>query len=1072
MAFTLHTSNRTEHLLEHLATVIQSQPLRSVFDQEVFLIQSQGMERWLLQRLSDRFGVMANYEFLFPNKFFNQISMQVCAQQSLKPEHFSRERLVWVVDAVLNDICNEELAEFGEVLRYLRNDNGKKRFQLAQQLTQLYDQYQIFRPFWMDPDSVPDFDVTVKRKHWTLQIWRRVLKRIETKQHIGQMWFNLMQKLHESDAGQFQDLPPRISVFGIHSMPEAFVKVLQCLSKHIDVHIYITQPTKGYWADIRSRSQTRLDQLIHRVDGSDMAGLDTYAEQIDRASEHPLLSLLGQQGRDFHKLLLVTAQFHWEYDSTDQDIEADTVLGSIQHAILHNIAQPPIKAADDSLQVVSCHSRLREVEVVKDAILRQLQHHPELELRDIAVMAPNITDYQPFIDAVFDGVDMPYAIADKAPQLGNQVYATLMSILGLLPGRFAWSDVVDVMERPLIQSFLKISPTDVEQMVTWVERTHIRWGKSPEHRAAMGLPALSLNTWEAGMAQMMHGFAMQGQSVSIECGQLALLEKLDYFVRECLFVWSEQASSPKTLTQWETWLSELTLQVFDAQHPLVQELIQTFAQLKLDYPCPDMLRNEHDLSTICAWLDNAISERKSTQGFMAGQLTFCSMLPMRSIPFEVVCVLGLNDGEFPRPEQHRSFDLMANDFQLGDRSLRVDDRYQFLEVLLSARSHLHLSYVGQSQKKLQAIPPSVVVQELLDVLGVNAEQFVIQHPLQPFAKRYFLPQSRVTTFAQHNVQIAQQIDEQSDAAAWVELPLSTSTHHCDVIELNDLMSFACHPQRWFMKERLGVRLNNVDSIIEPHEPFDIGSLERYQLNQIIFKRFLEGAEADAIASQLYESGQWASGQVGKRQLSHQIKHVERFATAVQQTQMNNPSQVFSVDVKCGQFRIQGALPNYYASGFVQARFGTLKTKDFIKAGLVCAITQQPVYLYGAGTGQKVISKEFADVQMDLPLLLKMYIDAHSDPLQYWPELAWSWLTTYYSGPSSKLEEEERRYKAQSSALKKFDALRGIGFNVIPDDDVIRIAQGRSFDQIWHNKSQQLSIECMKDIFFASKGGRP
>ena len=136
MAFTLHTSNRTEHLLEHLATVIESQPLRSVFDQEVFLIQSQGMERWLLQGLSDRFGVMANYEFLFPNKFFNQISLQVCSEQSLKPEHFARERLVWVVDGVLKDIRDESLTEFGEVLRYLKDDQGKKRFQLAQQLTQ------------------------------------------------------------------------------------------------------------------------------------------------------------------------------------------------------------------------------------------------------------------------------------------------------------------------------------------------------------------------------------------------------------------------------------------------------------------------------------------------------------------------------------------------------------------------------------------------------------------------------------------------------------------------------------------------------------------------------------------------------------------------------------------------------------------------------------------------------------------------------------------------------------------------------------------------------------------------
>lgn len=1071
MAFTLHTSNRTEHLLEHLATVIQSQPLQNVFATEVFLIQSQGMERWLLQRLSDRFGVMANYEFLFPNKFFNQISMQVCADQSLKPEHFSRERLVWVVDGVLKDICEQKCPEFREVQRYLREDNGNKRFQLAQQLTQLFDQYQIFRPNWMDSGSASDVDNGAIRKHWTLKIWRRVLQRIKDEQHIGRMWINLIQALENSAVGQFKELPPRISVFGIHSMPQVFVRVLQGLSKYIDVHIYITQPTQGYWADLRSRSQTRLEQLIQRIDATDMHEFGASTEQIDLSSEHPLLSLLGQQGKDFHKLLLTEAQFNWEFDSTDQEFEADTVLSSIQHAILHNVSQPPMSDADDSLQVVSCHSRLREVEVVKDAILRQLQQHPELELRDIAVMAPNITDYQPFIDAVFASSDMPYAIADKAPQQGNQVYATLMSILNLLPGRFAWSDVVDILERPMIQTFLNITAEDVEQLVTWVEQTHIRWGKSSEHRVSLGLPALSLNTWDAGIAQLMHGFAMQGQEVSIEGGQLALLEKLDYFVRECLFVWSEQALSSKTLAQWEAWLNELTIRVFDSQEPLVQELFRTYAQLNLDYPCSELMNNQYELQTICSWLDNAISERKSSQGFMAGQLTFCSILPMRSIPFKVVCVLGLNDGEFPRPEQHRSFDLMANDFQLGDRSVRIDDRYQFLEVLLSARTHLHLSYVGQSQKKLQAIPPSVVVQELLDVLGVTIEQFVIQHPLQPFAKQYFLPDSRVRTFAHHNGQIAQQIAKQADDAAWAELPLSTSSHQFDVIELDDLVSFACHPQRWFLQKRLGVRLYSLNSIIEPHEPFAMGNLERYQLNQSIFKRFLDGADCKSISNQLYGSGQWLSGEVGKRQLDHQIKLVERFAVAVQQMQLGCQSQVFNVDVTSGDYHIQGSIPQYYSGGFIHARFGRFKTKDFIRAGLVNVITQQPVYLFGVGDGQKVVHKEFNDIEMDLSLLIKMYIDAHDDPLHYWPELAWSWLTTYHSPKSVKLEEIERRDKAESSAHKQFDKHRGIGYDAIADDEIVRISQGRSFADIWDQKSQTQSIESLEKIFFASKGVR-
>jgi exodeoxyribonuclease V gamma subunit len=153
------------------------------------------------------------------------------------------------------------------------------------------------------------------------------------------------------------------------------------------------------------------------------------------------------------------------------------------------------------------------------------------------------------------------------------------------------------------------------------------------------------------------------------------------------------------------------------------------------------------LSVVRDLLVARLSAAPERQPFLMGGITFCGMVPQRAIPFQVVAVLGLNDGEFPRAASDSGLDLMARFRRLGDRDVRSDDRYLFLETLMSARRRLHLSYLGEGVRDGKPRNPAAPLAELLTALdvaaGLRADDTVadrpwrVRHPLQPFDPRYF-----------------------------------------------------------------------------------------------------------------------------------------------------------------------------------------------------------------------------------------------------------------------------------------------------------------------------------------------
>lgn len=915
--FVLHSSNKTENLLEHLAAVIAHAPLSSPFVREVFLIQSQGMERWLSQQLASRFQVFANFEFLFPGRFFSVLAQQI--DVSLLDADFDRQLMLWRIETLLRHPDGDD---FAPIRHYLAGDQvALKRFQLAQQLAQMFDQYQIMRPDMLSAWQQHQFFYGSDIERWQRRLWQGIVAAIGER-HRGTMWLEVIALLNGAEPGAFADvLPERISVFGLNTMPPLFLHYLQSVARHCQLHLFLLNPAQGFWADLPGLRQRAGDET---PDG------------------HPLLSALGQQGREFQEMLLEQAQFDLEPESFELTA-AINVLQHLQNDILTQSTGKKELEADGSIAVHACHSRMREVEVIKDQLLHVLENDRTLELRDIVVMAPDIELYEPFVSAVFH--DVQHAVADRSLKLTNRLLDAFISFLKLSQSRFGWQAVLDLLDRPVVYPSFGLTENDLELIRHWLKEIRVRWGRSSEHWRELGLPELEANTWRAALDRLLMGFAVGVDDEFVDgilpyaelegSSALALGGLCDYM--DLLFQASETFRRPCGLADWAQRLFGAAEQLFRPDDSIErQELYQILSTLA------DRVAAVHDgdveLAVIVAWLEGQLTERKSSTGFLRGQLTFCSMLPMRSIPFRIIALLGMNEGEFPRIDRHPTFDLLAQNFRKGDRSHRADDRYQFLEILLSARDFLIITYVGQSIRSNEPMPPSVVVAELLDVLTqqYGLARLTIFHPLQSFSSRYYDGSSPLFSFSEAGLETAKALstaiaEYETPSTDWWQGSLDESEEVLDIIELDDLFRFFQHPQRYFLRRQLDLRFAGLELEAEEREPFVVDRFDGYAIAQDWITEQLQGRELSL--QKLQAQGLWPPGVPGELEFQRRAAEIEQFCSCIEALEPGRPLDDLAIDFNVGGFRLIGKLGNRYQRCGLIYRYANLKGKDFLGAWL-------------------------------------------------------------------------------------------------------------------------------------------
>ncbi len=928
--FYLHVSNRTENLLRHLAEVMRADQQPDFFAKELFLIQSQGMERMIAQTLADEFRCFCNFKFFLPLDFLGFVADRL--GMGISPDGFQRQILTWRIDGLLRDLSDEV---YLPIVSYLSGENNElKRFQLARRLANIFDQYQLMRPDMLAKWERGVLATTHPAESWQMDLWRRLLAQPAGEVHRGMQFSQVIERLNgkEDLAGM---LPKRISVIGLHTIPPIFLNYLNSLSSHMDVHLFLLSPCRNYWGNVESQ-RTQFKRLARKP-----------SERIQQEVEehHPLLAVLGRQGRDLQNMMLDGASFALEFASYDDPLEGREyddapLLHRLQTDLLEGCFPDEqvakIVAPDDSIQVVSCHSKLREITVLKDHLLRLLHLDSDLELRDIIVMAPDIQEYAPLIPAVFK--DIQHSIADRSIRRRNSIIAAFLRFLDLFTGRFGWSELLDLLRQPVVFPQFQLSSSDLDTLQQWVTDSGIRWGLSGQQRREAGLPGFDETSWQAGLDRLLMGYAIEADEFIDGVLPFADIEGRGAYALGGLCRFIElvegarqdfQRSCP--VGDWSETLFGLIQQLFGDDNE--QELVELRSIVaELSEAISPFHEGEVGFKVIREWFNQSAKESRSSTGFLRGQLTFCSMLPMRSIPFKVVCLIGLCDGVFPKNDNHDTFDLMGTDFRPGDRSPRADDRYQFMEALLAARSHLYLSYIGQSIRTNDVIPPSVVVTELLEVLesGYGAKDIVVRHPLHPFSRKYFADgnDSRLFSYDRYYCKTAETLQRGAQPpAVWWQGQLDRKI---DKVLLGDLLRFYINPQKFFVKDCLGIRLDSGEELPDDRELFELSGLDKYYVEEEMVGAGLAGKMADVFLK-VQTEGQWPLGTSGQLAFEEKQTAVEIFIEKVREQQMGPRLVDVPLDFNVGNYRLVGSMSNVYENGVMLVRYGKLRGRDLLSA---------------------------------------------------------------------------------------------------------------------------------------------
>ncbi|MCP5157851.1 MAG: exodeoxyribonuclease V subunit gamma [Gammaproteobacteria bacterium] len=938
--FHTHQGNHLEILADRLAELLR-QPLHSPLAREIIVTQSNGMARWLSLRLANRLGVCANVAFQFPATFLWEISRAVLRWLP-STSTFDRMVLNWRIMTLLQDV--EEGACFAPVRAWLgAGDDDFRRYELACRIADCFDQYLIYRPDWIRQWEEG------REEHWQAELWRRLARGGEA--HRTRVQDQLRTALRQGQV-DLRRLPERVAIIGVSALPPLYLDLLAELARSIEVHLFLLNPCREYWGDIRAER--------------DLARL---GEDIDPETEYltvgnPLLASLGKQGRDFIDLLPGYPHIESEHFV---EPEGDGVLQRLQADILHlrdrgTEEYRPLRLCpdDDSLQIHVCHGPMREVEVLHDRLLALFEAHRDLRPSDVIVMAPDIARYGPLIEAVFDAAPrerrIPFSVADQGLPVENPLVEVFFTLLDLSGERFDAAQVLSLLEPLAVQRRFGLNEDDLEHIRNWVRGVGIRWGIDAETKDAWKLPVTAEHTWRAGLDRLWLGYALPGQGRDLYAGILPYdeiegseaqaLGGLHRFL-EALFELHDWLREHRPPTDWIIALRALLERFFEPREREENELQLVRAALDTLGEQTELARLTEPISlaVVKSALRDLLTTPESGAGrFLSGGVTCCAMVPMRSIPFAVVCLIGMHDDAYPRPQQPIGFDLIARRFRRGDRSRRQDDRYLFLETLLSARRCLYLSYVGQSIRDNAVLPPSVLVSELLDVVdrgfqtiddgGRASVQLTIRHPLQAFSRRYFTGDQRLFSYAQEWVEASRQAGRgERDAAPLLTSELSEPEPALRWVTLETLVQFFKNPARWLLRERLGIRVDAREEALETREPFVLDGLENYRLLGQMLELHREGRSVAEVETIMRASAALPHGQVGECVFAGASERVLRFAGRLGRVLPRRDMEPLELNLTLGAFHLTGRLPGMTATGWVGYRLAKVKAGDYLNLWL-------------------------------------------------------------------------------------------------------------------------------------------
>lgn len=943
-------------LVEGLAAELLEPPpgAPDVFAQELVVVPARGVERWLSQRLSHRLGsveddgVCAGVSFISPASFARLVG-------EAEGGPWSVGELTWTVLAAIDDSLDEPWCT--TLARHLGHfDVGEdaelkrgRRFATAQRLARLFASYIGQRPSMLLAwEAGQDLDGLGSRLpedlRWQAALWRRV-------------------RADAGDPGPVQDhaalcdrvaraeielpLPARLSLFGHTRISDADLQLLEAVAVRRDVHLWLPHPSPDLWQRIRlleegAPGDARVERVQRRADDVSYA-----------AAQHPLLAAWGRDSRELQVRLGAVRDVTSATEAVAEP-PGDTLLSTLQADIVANRLPSPIAVttSDPSISVHSCHGQARQVEVLRELLVGMLQDDPTLQPRDIVVMCPDIEAYAPLIEASFglgDALEVTHPgqrlrvrLADRSLVQTNPLMGVVGALLTLASGRAEASRILDLLALPAVRRRFGFTDDELEAIARWVDQTGVRWAFDAAHRVEYGLEEYPQNTWQFGLNRLLAGVALSddseiwlGQTLPLDdvgSSDIDLVGRFTEAIRRLATV-TDALHGRHPLAHWMDTLASavesLALSERGEDWQLAQvrrELGALLAGAEASGQVDALL----SLVDVRALVADRVAGRPTRANFRTGSLTVCTMTPMRSVPHRVVCLLGLDDGVFPRSVRADGDDVLARTPAIGDRDPRSEDRQLLLDAVLAATDRLIITYSGRNEVNGDSRPPAVVLGELLDVVGAMTTTSVVhEEPLQAFSAELLdarAPRSFDQTMAAA-AKAARELRIADRPLGEIALPPRSPAD----LELDDLLSFLGDPVRAFLRQRLEVIVAREEEEPADELPIELDGLVEWQVGDRMLRELFEGATPDSVLAREWRRGVLPPGRLGWAKAQEILQRAAPVATLAQAITAGVPATAHDVTIDLGGRLLSGTVTDIFDRRVVKMTYSKLGPRPQLEA---------------------------------------------------------------------------------------------------------------------------------------------
>lgn len=861
MALNLYTSNHLDALAKKLSEDLREQ--RNIFSPAVIITQTAGMNQWLIGKIAKQNGIAANIDFLKPGNFVELLYKSLGVK---KHGLIPRNNMDWLLFQALSEPVFQK--KFPLQFQYFWNEekqeiNEVKKWDLATKIADLFDQYQVYRYNSIKQWNTGKTQANEENFKWQVHLWNRI-KAIagDAFPDMTLMHDNILKALDDATiAEKIQNKFQQVSIFGISILTPFHIEILYKLATIIDISFYLLDPSpQSFWYYDQSEKEISKKEITHNV-----------------LQGNELLSNWGKVIQNTYKILFQDDEFlNVQNDENAAAPPRDTLLHKIQNDIYHNnisdIQFSLEDVKDKSIQIASAYSIQSEVQALYSYLLELVEKQlvPDLKENEILVMTSEIDAYAPFIRSVFEGgpFQFNFSIADESMATGDSWQNAVLSILDLTENNFLPEIILQMLSASCIQK--KTGIYNLELIRSVIQAAQIHWGFQNRKE-----DDTYLVSWKYGLQKIMYGLCMEGShqlenkegqafySLPITDSQedFQQISRFSYFI-EMLHEQIQKRKQNRKMSEWLDFIQETIDQfIWIENDDTTEQQVQRFINSWHPFLYFPELEPEQAIPYNVMWKRAKIQllELNGEYKFLRKGITFCSPLPFRSIPFKVIAFLGLNMEVFPRKEKDVNYNMIKNDYQLGDRNVRENDKHLFLESILSAQEKLYLSYIGQSIENNTPLPPSIMIDELLDYIQlgldnnpnieekIEIQQYLIERkPLHLYSNKYNHADSKLSP--NYLIQAAKNypIGKQKNT--------SLEDNKEETIRLSELHKTGISPYELYFKKQLGIYLNEDIQSISDTEIFELDKLSLSVLKKQLLVDKLNGEDSNSFIMQEYLNG--------------------------------------------------------------------------------------------------------------------------------------------------------------------------------------------------------------------------